>query len=363
MSRSPPSYQTDPRVDEYIDALRDWQQVICSRLRDLIHAADREVVETIKRTRQPYFVLHGNVCALLAAKDHVNVFLYDGAIVPDPHGIITAGHGNATARTLAYCSRIKETFLYPNSGWQTPFIGGSYEFLHDGVRMLGMIADQAFAGQPGAVDVDVAGVCLAEQGLDHGRVAAARATMALGDQCHPGQHRRLVEGTGDLGGGIDLGPGRVAGPAVEQLHRQIQVELHPPGRVLDALQRHPWPGNVRELHGVVREAMLHASGHTVLAEFLPADFRRTTVSEPGPKADLYALVESALASETGDAYGNVLTAVEQILIPRVLRQARGNLTQASERLGISRGTLRQKMRDLGLVVDKVCTEDSHPTED
>ena len=49
---------------------------------------------------QPYFVLHGNVCALLAAKDHVNVFLYDGAIVPDPEGIITAGHGNQTARTV-----------------------------------------------------------------------------------------------------------------------------------------------------------------------------------------------------------------------------------------------------------------------
>ena len=65
-------------------------------------AADPEVVETIKRSRQPYFVLDGNICALLAAKDHVNVFLYDGAIVPDPEGIITAGHGNQTARTVAF---------------------------------------------------------------------------------------------------------------------------------------------------------------------------------------------------------------------------------------------------------------------
>jgi hypothetical protein len=55
----------------------------------------------LKRTTQPYFVLHGNICALLAAKDHVNLFLYDGGIVPDPHGIITAGHGNKTARTVA----------------------------------------------------------------------------------------------------------------------------------------------------------------------------------------------------------------------------------------------------------------------
>ena len=95
------SYAADPRVDAYIDALPDWQQAICREVRDLVHAADAEVEETIKRTRQPYFVLQGNVCALLAARDHVNIFLYDGAIVEDPEGIITAGHDNKTARTVA----------------------------------------------------------------------------------------------------------------------------------------------------------------------------------------------------------------------------------------------------------------------
>ena len=96
------NYQADPRVDAYIDALPDWQQEICRRVRDLVHRADPDVTETIKRTRQPYFVLDGNVCALLATKDHINVFLYDGAIVPDPEGIITAGHDNKTARTVAF---------------------------------------------------------------------------------------------------------------------------------------------------------------------------------------------------------------------------------------------------------------------
>ena len=95
------TYSADPRVDVYIDALPDWQQAVCREVRDLVHAADKEVAETIKRTRQPYFVLQGNVCALLAAKDHVNVFLYDGGIVTDPEGIITAGHSNKTARTVA----------------------------------------------------------------------------------------------------------------------------------------------------------------------------------------------------------------------------------------------------------------------
>jgi hypothetical protein len=94
-------YVKDPRVDAYIDALPPWQRDICRQVRDLVHGADPEVEETIKRTRQPYFVLKGNICALLAAKDHVNVFLYDGAIVPDPEGIITGGHDNKTARTVA----------------------------------------------------------------------------------------------------------------------------------------------------------------------------------------------------------------------------------------------------------------------
>jgi len=96
------TYTADPRVDAYIDALPEWQQDICREVREIVHGADAEVEETIKRTRQPYFVLLGNVCALLAAKDHVNVFLYDGGIVPDPEGIITGGHDNKTARTVAF---------------------------------------------------------------------------------------------------------------------------------------------------------------------------------------------------------------------------------------------------------------------
>lgn len=95
------TYAADPRVDAYINALPGWQRAICTQVRDLVHAADPDVTETIKRTSRPYFVLQGNICALQAAKDHVNVFLYDGAIVPDPEGIITGGHDNKTARTVA----------------------------------------------------------------------------------------------------------------------------------------------------------------------------------------------------------------------------------------------------------------------
>lgn len=67
------------RVDDYISRLPDWQQAVCQQVRQLVHDADPEVEETIKRSVLPYFVLQGNMCALLAAKDRVNVFIYDPA--------------------------------------------------------------------------------------------------------------------------------------------------------------------------------------------------------------------------------------------------------------------------------------------
>jgi hypothetical protein len=89
----------DARVDAYIDVLPRWQQEICSIVRDLVHRADADVQETIKRRVQPYFVLDGNICALLATKDHVNVFIYDPT-VPDPTGLINQGHDNKTAKSV-----------------------------------------------------------------------------------------------------------------------------------------------------------------------------------------------------------------------------------------------------------------------
>ncbi len=92
----------DPRVDDYLGRLPDWQRETLGRVRDVLHRADPEMAETIKRTVQPYFVLDGNVAAFLAARDHVNVFVYDGGIVPDPDGLITAGQENKTARTIGF---------------------------------------------------------------------------------------------------------------------------------------------------------------------------------------------------------------------------------------------------------------------
>lgn len=87
------------KIDAYINSLPEWQQHICARVRELVHEADPNIVEEIKFTNRPYFTHKGNVCALLAAKQHVNVFIYD-PIAADPRGIINQGHGNQTARSI-----------------------------------------------------------------------------------------------------------------------------------------------------------------------------------------------------------------------------------------------------------------------
>lgn len=88
-----------PGVDNYINQLPGWQKEICTRVRRLILNSTPEIEETIKRRVQPYFICNGNVAALLATKDHVNVFIYD-PIVPDPENIINQGQNNATARSI-----------------------------------------------------------------------------------------------------------------------------------------------------------------------------------------------------------------------------------------------------------------------
>jgi hypothetical protein len=89
----------DSRIDEFVAALPTWQRDRCARVRELIHAAEPEIEETIKRTFWPFFVLQGNVCAFQSTKDHLNVLIYD-PVAPDPHGLINQGQENKTARAI-----------------------------------------------------------------------------------------------------------------------------------------------------------------------------------------------------------------------------------------------------------------------
>jgi hypothetical protein len=89
----------DKRIDDYIDSLPTWQRDICRRARELVHVAEPEIIETIKRKNWPFFTLDGNICALRVSRDHVSVVIYD-PIAPDPEDIINQGNGNLTARSI-----------------------------------------------------------------------------------------------------------------------------------------------------------------------------------------------------------------------------------------------------------------------
>jgi hypothetical protein len=89
----------DPRIDVFLNALPAWQGQLLSRVRQLIHEAEPAIIETIKRRTWPFFVLEGNICAFMAAKDHVNILIYD-PLAPDPAKLINQGQDNKTARAI-----------------------------------------------------------------------------------------------------------------------------------------------------------------------------------------------------------------------------------------------------------------------
>jgi len=126
--------------------------------------------------------------------------------------------------------------------------------------------------------------------------------------------------------------------------------------VLEIFQAYPWPGNVRELQGAVKQAMLNASGHLVLPEFLPESVRvRPTpaVTSGNEVRDLPTLIERLLHGSDGQLHEKVIAAVERILFAQVLQHTHGNQGKACELLGLNRSTLRHRLRTLGLAVDKV----------
>ncbi len=130
---------------------------------------------------------------------------------------------------------------------------------------------------------------------------------------------------------------------------------------LEALQQYDWPGNVRELQGVVKRAMLAGAGHLLLPEFLPEQLLKEPETAPPLPAeshsDLAALIEARLAAPTGHLHEEIVAAVERVLFRRVLLHTHGNQTQAAELLGLSRATLRLKLRALGMSLDKLPVQD------
>ena len=132
------------------------------------------------------------------------------------------------------------------------------------------------------------------------------------------------------------------------------------------LAAYPWPGNVRELQSVLRQSLLQMSGPVLLPDFLPT---QVTSGPPSPGApagpaaafDWDAFVADRVAAGSETVYGEALVRMEREVLVRVLKHTGGNQLQAARILGMTRGSLRTKIRSLGIGIGKaIWSGDDHP---
>jgi len=131
-----------------------------------------------------------------------------------------------------------------------------------------------------------------------------------------------------------------------------------------ALTSYPWPGNVRELQSILKQAMLQSRGEVLLADFLPAQvFQRGVITAAGAVAGLFdwdAFVQERLATGSETLYAEGLARMEREVLMRVLQHTAGNQLQAAKLLGITRGSLRNKIRTLGINIGRdIWSDDDH----
>lgn len=135
------------------------------------------------------------------------------------------------------------------------------------------------------------------------------------------------------------------------------------------LTAYDWPGNIRELQSVIRQSLLNASGPVIVPDFLPPEVREAVVPEDAghkvasPSHDgndgaynLKRFLDEALRNDDcppENLHAETMEFVERYLLTRVLDQTGGNQSQAARILGITRGSLRNKIRTLGISIDHV----------
>jgi two-component system nitrogen regulation response regulator GlnG len=132
---------------------------------------------------------------------------------------------------------------------------------------------------------------------------------------------------------------------------------------MEMMLRYPWPGNIRELQSVIRRAILMATGPVIVPELLP----REVVAGEQPSGgavraasggnEFEAFLKERENARSLNLYAEALEWMERILITRVLNNTEGNQSKAAEVLGITRGSLRHKIRALGLSIEHVVAAD------
>ncbi len=151
---------------------------------------------------------------------------------------------------------------------------------------------------------------------------------------------------------------------VRQFSRTLNRPIH--GLTAEArekLEAYNWPGNVRELQSVLKYAMIQAAGDVITVDDLP-DSLRDSVLRPAPSSlDVGAMTARLLRSGMSDIYRRVSAEVDRVVFDTVLKHVRGNQMQASELLGISRTTLRSRLRALNLNVERMSGTDSDQSDE
>jgi two-component system, NtrC family, nitrogen regulation response regulator GlnG len=127
---------------------------------------------------------------------------------------------------------------------------------------------------------------------------------------------------------------------------------------MDLLVGYSWPGNVRELQSTLKQAMLQATGPVLLPEFLPSPLQgvgRPELSVPVAGASqaqpLEVFINKEIQCGTHSLYTDTIASVERILLTRVLCHTDGNQSQAARILGMTRGFLRNKIREHGIAIN------------
>jgi two-component system nitrogen regulation response regulator GlnG len=125
------------------------------------------------------------------------------------------------------------------------------------------------------------------------------------------------------------------------------------------LESYDWPGNVRELQSVLKYGIIQAHGEVLTLDCLPEALRAATQALPAPvpapevsTVDVARLTAGLLRAGEPDIYRRISLEVDRVVMNTVLRHTKGNQVQASELLGISRTTLRAKLRALGMTLEK-----------
>ena len=155
---------------------------------------------------------------------------------------------------------------------------------------------------------------------------------------------------------------------VKVFNRDLGKNVHAVSpKVMDVLQDYHWPGNVRELQGAIKFALVHAIGETITPDCLPHSCAATGSSVasrddnalPGKimlqSDESFSVAEfvcTLLESDESDIYRLVHNEIDRILLSEVLDYVEGNQTLASQRLGISRSTLYNRISGLGLSFEK-----------